>query len=283
MKITPIAGALGADITGIDVAASMSDEVFDQVQQAIWRHGVVAIRDQVLTPTQQLAFARRFGDVHYHPHVKGLPEQPEVMEVLKTETDANNFGAGWHTDQMFLPEPANYTCLYGIEIPEAGGDTLFASMPEGFRSMSPAMQRLACSLRSLNLSVAAQLSRAQSSSAGTFTSMRAQEASPDEQMAEHPVVRQHPETGAPTLYIGIHTMALAGFEVPESRPLIDYWLSCLTRPEHTCRLRWAPGTLAIWDNRIVLHNAINDYQGKRRRMHRVTLKGDAPTAYAFPD
>jgi len=283
VKITPIAGALGADISGIDVASPISDGAFETLRQAIWRHGVVAIRDQALTPAQQLAFARRFGDIHYHPHVKGLPEQPEVMEILKTETDTINFGAGWHTDQMFLPKPANYTCLYGLEIPESGGDTLFASMPSGFQSMSPAMQRLACGLRSLNLSVAGQLSRAHSSSAATFASMRAQEAPADEQMAEHPVVRQHPETGAPALYIGIHSMALAGFEVPESRPLIDYWLSCLTRHENTCRLRWAPGTLAIWDNRVVLHNAINDYQGRRRRMHRITLSGDAPIPYACPD
>lgn len=283
MKITPMADVLGADINGIDVAAPMSDDDFELLQHAIWRHGVVAIRDQKLTPAQQLAFARRFGEVHYHPHVKGLPEQPEVMEVLKTETDTDNFGAGWHSDQMFLPEPASYTCLLGLEIPETGGDTLFASMPGGFRALSPAMQRLACGLQSLNLSMASQISLRKSSPTAMFASMRAQAAPTDEKMAEHPVVRQHPETGEPALFVGIHTKELIGYATEDCQPLIDYWLKFLTRPENTCRLRWAPGTLAIWDNRIVLHNAVNDYQGKRRRMHRVTLKGDAPIAYALPE
>jgi len=280
MRITPIAGALGADIEGVDLSEGAPDADFAAIRSALNRYGVIAIRDQDLTPASQLAFARRFGEIHYHPHVQGLPEQPEVMEILKTETDTANFGAGWHSDQMFASTPANYTCLYGIEIPEAGGDTLFACMRGGFDALSPAMQHLACSLRSRNLSVASQLARRSTSAVAMFANMRAKDAPEDEEMAEHPIVRRHPETGEASLYVGIHTTELSGFAEAESRPLIDYWLACLTRPENTCRLRWRPGTLAIWDNRLVLHNAINDYQGKRRRMHRVTTVGEAPLAYA---
>lgn len=279
MSIAPIAGALGADVTGIDVK-TLPESEFLALKDALHRYGVLAIRGQTLTPAQQLAFVQRFGGIHYHPHVQGLPDQPEVMEILKTETDKLNFGAGWHTDQIFLPEPANYTCLYALELPDAGGDTLFACMRNGFRTLSPAMQRLACSLRSENRSVASQMTRKNGSAAAAFGAMRAKDAPADEAPAVHPLVRQHPDTGEPALYMGIHTVGLDGFTEAEAKPLIHTLLAHLTRPENTMRLRWTPGTLAIWDNRSVLHNAINDYQGKRRRMHRITVTGDAPNSYA---
>ena len=279
MSITPIAGALGADVTGIDVTA-LSDNELGALRDALHRYGVLAIRGQTLTPPQQLAFVKRFGDIHFHPHVQGLPEQLEVMEILKTETDKLNFGAGWHTDQIFLPEPANYTSLYALELPDAGGDTLYACMRNGYRTLSPAMQALACSLRSENRSVASQMARKNGSNAAAFGGMRAKDAPADEVPAVHPLVRRHPDTGEPALYMGIHTVGLDGFTEAEAKPLIDTLLAHLTRPENTMRLRWTPGTLAIWDNRSVLHNAINDYQGQRRRMHRITVTGDAPVGYS---
>jgi taurine dioxygenase len=278
MNIAPIAGALGADVSGIDVTALSGNE-FGALRDALHRYGVLAIRGQTLTPQQQLAFVKCFGDIHYHPHVQGLPEQPEVMEILKTETDKLNFGAGWHTDQIFLPEPANYTCLYALELPDAGGDTLYACMRNGFRTLSPAMQELVCRLHSENRSVASQMARKNGSAAAAFGGMRAKDAPADEAPAAHPLVRRHPDTGEPALYMGIHTVGLEGFSEAEAKPLIDMLLAHLTRPENTMRLRWMPGTLAIWDNRSVLHNAINDYQDKRRRMHRITVVGDTPAGY----
>lgn len=279
MLITPIAGALGAEIDGLDVSQPLSAEAFGGLRAALNQYGVIALRNQTLQPSQQLAFARQFGEVHYHPHVAGLPEQPEVMEILKTETDVANFGAGWHSDQMFVDAPASYTCLYALELPKAGGDTLFACMRNGFRTLSPGMRRLASGLRSLNLSMASQLARRATPPTAIFANMRAKEAPSGEKLAEHPVVPKHPETGEPALYVGIHTRSLVDFSEAESRALIDYWLEHLTQAENTCRLRWSPGTLTIWDNRSVLHNAINDYQGQRRRMHRVTVAGRRPVAY----
>ncbi len=279
MQITRLTGTLGAEVTGIQVSGDMPAAEFDALKSALLHHGVIAIRDQSLTPAEQLAFVRRFGDIHFHPHVQGLPEQPEVMEILKTETDTSNFGSGWHTDQMFLMEPANYTCLYGLEIPECGGDTLFACMRHGYRTLSPAMQRLARSLRTLNRSVASQMAGRSASAAKTFSSMRAKDAPADETLAEHPMVRLHPETGEPVLYVGLHSVGLAGFLEAEAKPLLDYLMQHQALPENTCRLRWHPGTLAIWDNRSVLHNAINDYHGHRRRMHRITVKGGPTDAY----
>ncbi len=239
-------------------------------------HGVIFFRDQTLDPAHQLAFAKRFGTIHLHPHVNGLPDMPEIMEILKTETDTHNFGAGWHTDQMFLPEPAMATCLYALEVPEAGGDTLFACLRASYHSLSDGMQTLVRGLRTLNLSVAGQLTQSGATSAATFSSMRTREADATEPYAVHPLVRTHPETGEDVLYIGLHTLGFEGFRPEESQPLIDYLMAQVTRPEHTCRFRWQPGSLALWDNRHVVHNAINDYPGKRRRMHRITIAGDVP-------
>ncbi|MFZ8899964.1 MAG: TauD/TfdA dioxygenase family protein, partial [Alphaproteobacteria bacterium] len=246
------------------------------IKVALWQHGVLAFRNQIMSPAQQLSFVKQFGEIHYHPHVKGLPEQPEVMEILKREEDLHNFGSGWHTDQMFTPKPANYTCLYAKELPDTGGDTLFACMRNGFRTLSPAMQKLAQTLETENRSFAAQLSGRNQTSAGYFgTGMRTKEATADETLIKHPVVRKHPETGDPVLYVGLHSIRLAGFTEDESKPLLDFWKTHLVQPENTARLRWQPETLAIWDNRLVLHNAINDYPGKRRRMHRITVAGAA--------
>ena len=275
MQIEPIAGALGADVTGVDVSIPLEDQLFNDIKTALLEYGVLALRNQTLTPAQQLAFVSRFGKIHYHPHVKGLPEQPEVMEILKREEDVHNFGAGWHTDQMFTPAPANYTCLYARELPDTGGDTLYACMRNGYRTLSPAMQKLAQTLKTENRSFAAQLSGKNQTSAGYFgTGMRTKEAAADEALVSHPVVRKHPETGDPVLYVGLHSIKLAGFTEEESKPLLEFWKKHLVVPENTCRLRWQLGTLAIWDNRLVLHNAINDYPGKRRRMHRVTVSGE---------
>ena len=279
MQITPIAGALGADITGIDLARPVNDELFKAVHGALVRYGVIVIRDQSLTPRQQLAFVERFGPIHFHPHVSGIPDLPQVMEILKTEQDTTNFGAGWQTDQSFLPAPAMATCLYALELPDAGGDTLFACMRNGYRTLSPGLRKLALGLRTMNQSVAAQLARGGGQNAATYSSMRTRNAESDEPPAEHPLVREHPVSGEPALYLGLHTQSFARFNVAESQPLIEQFMAHLTRPENTCRVRWTPGALALWDNRSVLHNAINDYPGKRRRMHRITVAGDSPIAF----
>ncbi|MCP5152616.1 MAG: TauD/TfdA family dioxygenase [Ectothiorhodospiraceae bacterium] len=276
LVIEPIASALGAEVAGVDLAAPVDDATIGQLRAALLEHGVLVLRDQHLQPRQQLDFVRRLGPIHFHPHVGGLPDLPEVMEILKTETDTENFGAGWHTDQMFLPEPAMATCLYALEVPRVGGDTLFACMRAGYRALSVGMQSLARRLRTVNLSVAGQLQRAGASQSARYGSMRARDAGTEEPEAVHPLVRTHPETGDDVLYVGLHTMRFEGMTTEESRPLLELLTARVVRPEHICRVRWRPGSLALWDNRRVLHNALNDYPGKRRRMHRITVAGDAP-------
>ena len=275
-------GALGADVHDVDVSTPLGDDTVSALHDALVRFGVIVIREQALTPRQQLDFVRRFGDIHLHPHVHGLPDVPEVMEILKTEEETTNFGSEWHTDQSFLPEPAMATCLYACELPDAGGDTLFACMRGGFRSLSPGLQRVALGLRTVNLSVAAQLARSGGRNTSTYASMRARDAEADEPAVEHPLVRRHPVSGEPALYIGLHTQGFAGFADEEGAILKGIFMRHLTRPENTCRVRWTPGALALWDNRSVLHKAVNDYQGERRRMHRITVAGDRPRAWQPP-
>jgi len=274
-----IAGALGADIGGVDLSRDIDDALFGEIRQALLDHGVIFLHDQEIAPAQQLAFAKRFGAIHLHPHVEGLSEFPEIMEIVKNKDDVRNFGAGWHTDQMFLPEPVMATMLYAKELPAFGGDTLFADLYGAYESLSDGMKLLAAGLRTVNLPDAGRR-LAQAATGGTqygaLGSMKMKTGSDVPAETEHPLVRTHPETGRKLLYIGLHTERFAGMTNEESRPLVDYLVDHATRPELTCRFRWRPGSMAIWDNRCVLHNALNDYPGQRRRMHRITIAGDKP-------
>ncbi len=279
IAVSPIAGALGAEIDGVDLSRELDDHIVEYIRQALLDHGVVFFRDQTITPQQQLDFAKRFGPIHRHPHVEGLVELPEVMEIVKNEDDLRNFGAGWHTDQMFLPAPALATILYAKELPAFGGDTLFANLYGAYDTLSEGMKAMAHRLKTVNLPDAGRrLAQSETGGVqyGALGTMRLKNADdvPDE--TEHPLVRTHPETGRKTLYIGLHTERFAGLSTEESRGLVDYFIDHATRPELTCRYRWRPGSLAMWDNRRVIHNAINDYSGQRRRMHRITIAGDAP-------
>jgi taurine dioxygenase len=279
LTVTPIAGALGAEIDGIDLAADTSSAVFAEIKQALLAHAVVFFRDQDISPGQQLALARRFGEIHLHPHVAGLPEQPEIMEIVTEPDDARVFGQGWHTDQMFLAEPALVTLLYAKELSEFGGDTFFANLYAAYDALSDGMKAAAENLRTVNLPDAGRKAAQAATGGAQYGALGANRIkAPGDapSQVEHPLVRTHPETGRKLLYIGLHTEHFAGMTTAESEGLVTYLIRHATRPEFTCRFRWRPGSLAIWYNRCVLHNAIHDYRGQRRRMHRVTVAGDAP-------
>ena len=275
--VSPIAGAMGAEVGGVELWRRLDDATFAEIRRALLAHGVIFFRDQEITPQQQLAFARRWGEIHLHPHVAGLPDIPEVMEIVKEPGDARVFGAGWHTDQMFLATPAMATILYAKELPRAGGDTLFASLYRAYETLSDGMKAMLAGLRTVNLPDAGRRAAQAATGGATYgalASMRMQVAAVAE--TEHPLVRTHPETGRKLLYIGLHTERFAGMTKDESTGLVDWLVAHATRPEFTCRFRWQPGSLAMWDNRCVLHNAITDYPDARRRMHRVTVAGDTP-------
>ena len=277
IEVRPVAGALGAEIHGVDLSETLGNQTWDEIHRAWLQHNVVFFRDQKLTPQQYLAFAKRWGGIHLHPYMKGLDDIPEIFEIIKKEDDTQNFGGRWHTDQMFCPEPAKATMLYALEVPTAGGDTMFSNLYRAYDSLSDGMKTMLADMQTFNVGDRKYggLSRAERYAKGG--SMAGKVAPPKEDInSEHPLIRTHPETGRKALYIGSHTERFAGMTKAESQPLMDYLMEQAHRPEVTCRFRWEVGSLAIWDNRCCQHNAVNDYHGQRRRMHRITIKGDRP-------
>jgi taurine dioxygenase len=271
IEVQPIAGALGAEIGGVDVAQPLADGVIAEIRTALLDHLVVFFREQRLTPSDQVAFARRFGEPMEYPQLRGLPECPLVTPVIKLEHERINFGGVWHSDTSYLERPPMASMLYAVEVPPYGGDTLFASQYRAYETLSTGLKTVLAGLRGINTSTKADVSKTRED--------RLRDAGAERKalVGIHPVVRTHPETGRKALYVNVgHTSHFDGWTEEESRPLLDYLFAHQVRPEFTCRFRWEPGSLAFWDNRCAQHNPVNDYHGFRRVMHRVTLAGDIP-------
>jgi taurine dioxygenase len=274
--VRPLAGALGAEIEGVDLGAHLAPASVAALRAALLAHGVIFFHGQDLPPERFLAVARLFGAPVEYPFVKGLEGFPEIIQVLKEPHERANFGGVWHTDTAYLETPPMATLLVAREVPTVGGDTLFASQTAAYAALSAGLQRLLRGLMAVNSSAKADVSRTREDR--VRDSGRAEARS--EYSATHPVVRRHPETGAPALYVNpAHTVRFADMTEAESAGLLADLFAHQVRPEFTCRFRWGPGSLAIWDNRCTLHNPINDYHGHRRLMHRITLAGDTPVAW----
>jgi taurine dioxygenase len=279
LEIQPLSAALGAEVSGVDLGAPIGDNLLASIRAALLDHQVLFFRDQNMTPADQVRFARQFGDIHHHPYIAGLPEQPEIIEIIKTETDTKNFGGTWHSDQMFTRNPAMGTMLYAKETPDAGGDTLFASMYSAYDGLSDGMREMLERMRTYNAGdkFKHQSGKTREETMAGKSSMALKAPDPDQDTeAEHPTIRTHPETGRKGLYVGAHTQRFAGLTSEESDGLLEYLQAHSTKAEYTCRFRWEPGSVAFWDNRCTQHLAVNDYPGQRRRMHRITICGDEP-------
>jgi taurine dioxygenase len=272
IEVAPIAGALGAEIAGVDLARDLGDETIAEIRRAWLAHLVVFFRDQVVGPEEFLAFARRIGEPVEYPFVKGIDGFPEIIAVTKLPHETVNFGGIWHSDTAYLERPPMATMLLAREVPPSGGDTLWSNMSRAYEALSPGMQRLLGHLRAVHSSALADVSKTREDR------MRDHGAAHDREfVAEHPVVRTHPETGLKALYVNVaHTSRFADMTEEESRPLLRYLFEHSIRPEFTCRFRWHVGSIALWDNRCTMHNPINDYHGHTRTMHRITLGGDVP-------
>lgn len=279
LDVRKIAGSLGADVRGVDLSRNLPDVVMAELRAALLDNLVIAIRDQDITPGQQLEFARRWGEIHLHPFVEGMPDYPEILAIIKHPTDSRNFGGSWHTDQMFSPKPAMGTMLYAKQIPRAGGDTMFTNQYLAYEALSDGMKAVAGQLRTVcvgdNFKKSGGKSRRERYT-GTMAEMKAKDPGDVQTTSVHPLVRTHPETGRKALYIGGHVQHFDGMTDEESQPWIDYFMKHSTRPEFVCRVPWQTGTLTFWDNRCTQHFAINDYPTESRVMHRITICGDVP-------
>ena len=274
MKIRKIAGAIGAEISGVDLAAALSAEQAAAIRQVLLDHQVIFFRNQPLTPAQFLDFARHMGEPVEYPFVKGLPGYPHIIEVKKLEDERSNFGGIWHSDTTYLEEPPMGSMLLAREVPPYGGDTLFANQYLAYESLSETMRQLLDGLVGISSSAKADVSKTREDRLRTDGK---DSGPPPQYFAEHPVVRTHPETGRRCLYVNVaHTSGIRGMSDDESAPILEFLFRHQVKPEFTCRFAWEPGSLAFWDNRCAQHNPINDYHGFRRVMHRITLRGDRP-------
>ena len=272
IEVQPTSGALGAEVLGVDLSNGLdADEVAD-IRRAFNEHGVIFFRDQRLTPEQHIAFAGRMGTININRFFKAAPGYPQISEVRKEPAQTTNIGGGWHTDHSYDQVPALGSILLAREMPPRGGDTMFACMGQAYDALSDGFKQTLKGLRAVH------------SSRHVFGA-KAQQANPDRkerllnpelatQDAVHPVVIRHPETGRPTLYVnGGFTTHFEGWTDKESKPLLDYLYQHAARPEFQTRFKWEEGSIAFWDNRATWHYALNDYQGERRLMHRITIEG----------
>lgn len=272
IEVLPLSGTVGVEIGNVDVSRPLDGDTLDDMRQALRDHGVIFLRDQHLTPEQHVAFAEQFAPININRFFKHADGYPMIAEVRKEPEQKKNIGGGWHTDHSYDQVPALGSVLYAREVPDHGGDTMFASMAAAYDALSDGLK---ATLEGLS---------AEHSSRHVFgakaldarTDMKGRLGNPElaTQDAVHPVVIRHPETGRKTLYVNPgFTTKIAGWTAEESKPFLDMLYKHASRPEFTCRFRWRGGSLAFWDNRATWHYALNDYHGERRLLHRITLEG----------
>jgi taurine dioxygenase len=273
LDIRPMTGAIGAEIFGVDLSRGLDPATVAAIRQALLDHLVIFFRDQTITPEQQLAFARCFGEPDIYPFVKGLDAYPEITPILKEAHETVNFGGLWHSDTVYQPTPPMGTMLYARELPPFGGDTLFANQYLAYEALSAPLRGFLDTLSAVNSAAKGKVAASRQARVDDRGTGLAAEA----MQAEHPAVRTHPETGRKALFVNFaHTVRFAGMTEEESAPILEFLFQHQVRPEFCCRFRWEPGSLAFWDNRSAQHNPVNDYHGYRRLLHRITLKGDVP-------
>jgi taurine dioxygenase len=260
-RLTP---RIGAEVSGVDLSRPLSDEQFRAVRSALMEHQVIFFRDQRLTPEQQKAFGRRFGELHVHPASSNHPEgHPEVMVIHADERSRWVAGEHWHSDVSCEEAPPMGSILYLQEVPPVGGDTLFASMYAAYETLSEPIRRLLEPLAAVH-------------DGGHYYEGRYGR-SEDYPRAEHPIVCAHPVTGRRLLFVNrTFTTHIPALAPAESDAILEMLYRHIETPEFQCRFRWEAGSVAFWDNRCVQHQAIWDYHPHRRHGHRVTIQGSRP-------
>jgi taurine dioxygenase len=272
IEIRPTSGALGAEVSGVDLADELDAAVVSDIRQAFIAHGVIFFRDQRLTPEQHIALAERMGRININRFFKAAPGYPQIAEVRKEPAQTTNIGGGWHTDHSYDQIPALGSILLARELPPRGGDTMFACMGQAYDALSDGLKRTLRGLRAVHSSRHVFGVKAQQSN--TDRQDRLLNPKLATQDAVHPVVIRHPDSGRPTLYVNAaFTTHFEGWTEKESKPLLDFLYQHASRPEFQTRFKWEEGSIAFWDNRATWHYALNDYQGERRLMHRITIEG----------
>jgi len=268
IRVEPLAGAIGAEVSGVDLRKPAEREVVAEIRQAWLAHQVLFFRDQPLSVDEHKAFARHFGELHIHPVLQQMADQghPEIV-VLESDAKRPYVADRWHSDVTFEREPPLGSILRAVAVPDAGGDTLWASMTAAYDALSEPMKNALAPLRAVH--------------SGAGFRRRASEAQRDalaqNEATTHPVIRTHPETGRKAIFVNsTFTRGIEGMKPREGEALLQFLYEHVASPEFSCRFRWRKDSLAMWDNRCTQHRVVADNLSAYRRMERVTLIGDRP-------
>ncbi|HIE90028.1 MAG: TauD/TfdA family dioxygenase [bacterium] len=268
--LTPI---IGSEISGLNLSKPIAPDTLALLRNLWLERKVLFFRDQHLTPDQQVAFTKQFGEVEKYPFLKGLEGNPLVAPVLKLPEETVNFGGIWHSDTTYLEKPADGASLYALELPPIGGDTIFCNMSTAYEALSADVQKSVAGLKAVNSSAKAAISMTRVNRLADAGDQH----TPEAFSSVHPVIRLHPETGEPAIYVNqAHTVCIEGLPEADSDRLLNMLYQHARKPEFQCRFRWSVGALALWDNRASHHYPVNDYYGYRRLLHRVSLRGTQP-------
>lgn len=271
MLLQPLADHVGMEISDFDMTTLDPDGIA-VIKAAVADHGVVVLRNQQLSPEQHIAFAKAWGGIDVNKYFPANSGYPEIAEVRKAETQMVNIGGGWHTDHSYDQIPAMGSILVARELPPVGGDTLFASMGAAYDALSDGLKATLAMLRAVHSADHIYGHDGAYAKTDQASELKGHDL---KTRAVHPVVIRHPVTGRRLLYVNpAFTLHFEGWTRDESLPLLTYLYEVAMREEYQCRIRWQPGSVAIWDNRSTWHFARNDYHGHRRVMHRITLTGE---------
>ena len=277
ITIKRLGGTLGAEIDGVDLSENLDKTKIAHIRQALLDNLVIFFRDQNLTDEDLVRVGKNFGELApLPPHRQNPGSQPEILVVEKKPSEKLNFGYEWHSDTTHLPIPPLGSILYALKVPQQGGDTMFANQYLAYDALSDGMKRMLADLRIVFTNANTYGKDATRFKTGVAKDMTVAQA-PEEKEVLHPIVRTHPETGRKELYLSTtHFSHIEGMTKAESQPLLDQLSKHAVRPDFTCRFKWRPGSIAMWDNRCTMHYAVNDFPEARRIMQRVTLQGDRP-------
>ncbi len=281
VRVEPLTCAIGAELLGVQLGdASRDDGLFAEIRALLLRHKVLFLRDQTLSRSEHVAFARRFGELEDHPVAGSDPEHPGLVRIYKSpEAPIDRYENAWHTDATWREKPPLGCVLRCVECPPVGGDTMWANMVLAYERLPEHIKMQIAGLRARH-SIEATFGAAMPIE--KRLALKAQ--FPD---AEHPVVRTHPETGEKTLFVNGFTTHFTNFHTPANvrvgqdfspggADLLRYLTMQAYIPEYQVRWRWKPNSVAIWDNRSTQHYAVMDYPPCHRKMERAGIMGDTP-------
>ena len=271
INVKPLSGNIGAEIDGVNLK-KISKEQFKEIKIVFGKYGVIFFRNQNLSPEEEIIFAELWGEININRFFTNLEGYPKIALVSKEPDQKKNIGGAWHTDHTYDLEPAMGSILFAHQVPKKGGDTLFSSMYAAYETLSDGLKD---TLKNMYGSHSSRhvfgTSRAERNDDTVGRIINSDKAKQD---AIHPVVITHPQTGKKALFVNpTFTLGFDGWSDEESKPLLSYLYSHATKPEFTCRFKWEEGSIAFWDNRSTWHLAVNDYNGQRRLMHRITING----------